>query len=74
VYRVDKAERIAETIKSKELESQALAFIERLKNTPVEPYPDCDRPVAAYDPRWLSVAKTHFEQGFMALNRAIKDE
>lgn len=23
------------------------------------------------DQRWLSVAKTHFEQGFMALNRAI---
>lgn len=23
------------------------------------------------DPRWLAVAKTHFEQGFMALNRAV---
>jgi hypothetical protein len=23
------------------------------------------------DLRWLSVARTHFEQGFMALNRAI---
>jgi hypothetical protein len=23
------------------------------------------------DPRWLSIARTHIEQGFMALNRAI---
>jgi hypothetical protein len=23
------------------------------------------------DKRWLAIAKTHFEQGFMALNRAI---
>ena len=26
---------------------------------------------AAYDKRWLSIARTHFEQGYMALNRAI---
>jgi hypothetical protein len=25
------------------------------------------------DPRWLAVARTHFEQGFMALNRAITE-
>lgn len=24
-----------------------------------------------YDPRWLAIAKTHIEQGFMALNRAV---
>lgn len=24
-----------------------------------------------YDARWVSVAVTHFEQGFMALNRAV---
>lgn len=23
------------------------------------------------DPRWLAIARTHFEQGFMALNRAL---
>jgi hypothetical protein len=23
------------------------------------------------DPRWLSIAKTHFEEGFMAYNRSI---
>ena len=26
---------------------------------------------AKYDKRWLSIARTHFEQGYMALNRAI---
>jgi hypothetical protein len=26
---------------------------------------------AAIDQRWLAVARTHFEQGFMALNRAV---
>lgn len=25
----------------------------------------------AYDVRWLAIAKTHFQQGFMALNRAV---
>ncbi len=23
------------------------------------------------DPRWISIARTHFEEGFMAMNRAI---
>lgn len=23
------------------------------------------------DPRWLHIARTHFEQGFMALNRSV---
>lgn len=23
------------------------------------------------DPRWLAIARTHLEQGFMALNRAV---
>jgi len=27
--------------------------------------------VEGTDPRWLSIARTHLEQGFMALNRSI---
>ncbi len=27
--------------------------------------------VPHYDPRWLALARTHIEQGFMALNRAV---
>lgn len=26
---------------------------------------------AHFDPRWLAVAQTHFQEGFMALNRAV---
>lgn len=25
----------------------------------------------AYDQRWIAVARTHFQEGFMALNRAV---
>lgn len=28
-------------------------------------------PEDAADPRWLAIARTHFEQAYMALNRAI---
>lgn len=28
-------------------------------------------PQAPIDGRWLAVARTHFEQGYMALNRAV---
>lgn len=31
----------------------------------------CDLEPNFTDRRWLSIARTHFEQGFMALNRAI---
>ena len=31
--------------------------------------PAKDQP--AYDRRWAALARTHFEQGFMALNRAV---
>lgn len=27
-------------------------------------------PIEKYDGRWLSIARTHFEQAFMAMNRA----
>lgn len=27
--------------------------------------------VALCDPRWLAIARTHFQEGFMALNRAV---
>lgn len=26
---------------------------------------------APYDPRWVAIARTHFQEGFMALNRAV---
>lgn len=28
-------------------------------------------PPTGYDQRWLAIARSHFEQGFMALNRSV---
>lgn len=36
-------------------------------NVPGEPSPQ----MVFLDQRWVSIAKTHFQEGFMALNRAI---
>lgn len=30
-----------------------------------------NHPQLEIDPRWLAIARTHLEQGFMALNRAV---
>lgn len=35
------------------------------------PSPGGCGPKGAYDGRWLAVARTHFEQGYMALNRSV---
>lgn len=43
---------------NKELEEQLLRILDTLKEKDV-------------DLRWLAIARTHFEQGFMALNRSI---
>ena len=32
---------------------------------------DSEGSVPVYDGRWLAIARSHFEQGFMALNRAV---
>jgi hypothetical protein len=43
--------------RSKETEERLLRFVDSLDGIG--------------DPRWLAVARTHVQQGFMALNRAI---
>jgi hypothetical protein len=43
----------------KELEETCLGAIRRLEDD------------ASYDPRWIAIGKTHIQQGFMALCRAI---
>jgi len=51
----------------KEMEERILRRIDWLS-----PHFDAmDGPRGGADPRWLAVARTHIEQGFMALNRAI---
>ena len=46
----------------KRLEEELLRRLDGLANTDWAPFAD---------PRWLSIARTHFEQGLMALNRAV---
>ena len=47
----------------KEMEANVLAELDDLKNKAT--------PTGGYTVRWLSIAKTHIQQGFMAANRAI---
>lgn len=57
-YSAQSDERVALVNENKEMEERLLRHIEDLNPNVV-------------DPRWLAIARTHFEQGFMALNRAI---
>jgi hypothetical protein len=45
--------------KNKRIEESILRVMDAMKETP------------AFDQRWLAIARTHLEQGFMALNRSI---
>ena len=46
----------------KTLEERLLRVVENLEKA------GCDGPI---DPRWLRIAATHFQEGFMALNRSV---
>lgn len=47
----------------KMLEEKVLQQLDRLAGAAAD--------TGEFDARWLSVARTHIEQGFMALNRAV---
>jgi hypothetical protein len=57
-YKPQSTANVEQVNRNKETEERLLRLIETLKDTDA-------------DGRWLAVAKTHFEEGFMALNRAI---
>jgi hypothetical protein len=52
---------IAEVNANKQLEELVLRRVEWIQQQAQIPY----------DPRWAALAKTHIQEGFMALNRAI---
>ena len=56
-YSAQSADRVALVNQNKELEEQVLRAIEGL--------------AAQADPRWLAIARTQIELGFMSMNRAI---
>lgn len=62
-YRPQSEQSVAEVNYNKELEERVLRQIDRL--TPKGPG------VVSVDPRWLAIARTNIELGFMALNRAV---
>jgi hypothetical protein len=58
-YQPQSAERVKAVNANKASEERLLRQLEELVKSKTA------------DPRWCSIARTHFEQGFMALNRAI---
>ena len=58
-YRPQSKDNVDVVNQNKRLEEQVLRALDLLAN-----WPDVD-------PRWLSIGRTHIEQGFMAMNRAI---
>lgn len=58
-YRAQSTERVDMVNDNKVTEERILRMI------------DEQRSKGQLDPRWASIAKTHFEEGFMALNRAV---
>lgn len=56
------AHRIALVNAFKEMEERLLRELDAMADTAKHP---------RFDPRWLATARTHFEQGFMALNRSV---
>ena len=60
-YRPQSTEALALVNRFKEAEERILREIDQLR---------LPGPVSA-DGRWLAMARTHIEQGFMALNRAV---
>lgn len=56
---------------NKEMEERLLRLIEKLQNNLPISTASGSVNYATADGRWLSIARTHFEIAFMALNRAI---
>jgi hypothetical protein len=58
-YRAQSDQTVAQVNRNKEIEEDVLRVLDALKE------------IADVDQRWLAVGRTHIEQGFMAVNRAI---
>jgi hypothetical protein len=58
-YRTQSEANVALVNGNKQDEELVLRQLDRMTGNP------------AFDQRWLAIARTHFEQGYMALNRAI---
>lgn len=67
-YQPQSDERVALVNSFKQAEERLLRLIEEA-NSRGHKY--ADGTIGPLDQRWYAIATTHFEQGFMALNRAV---
>jgi len=78
-YQPQSDEKVALVNRFKEMEERLLRELDSLGNpkttSVMAPTKDGDvvtwRPVGDVDQRWLAIARTHFQEGFMALNRSV---
>ena len=61
-YTTQSQERVKQVNLNKMMEERLLRELDQLRQS------GCDGPV---DQRWIAIAGTHFQEGFMAMNRAI---
>lgn len=62
-YTAQSSQKVALVNQNKQMEEKLLQHMDRMAAAAAE--------TGEFDTRWLTVARTHVEQGFMALNRAI---
>lgn len=67
-YRSQSEEAVAVVNENKALEERILRQLDRLAGRTA---PSRNTDVLIVDPRWLAIARTSIEQGFMALNRSV---
>lgn len=63
-YKPQSDERVTLVNLNKETEERLLRLLDRMEQEGTGDGP-------AFDRRWITIARAHFEQGFMALNRAV---
>lgn len=62
-YTTQSPQKVALVNQNKRLEEQVLRQLDMIT--------DAAKATGEFDARWLSIARTHIEQGFMAMNRAV---
>lgn len=75
-YTAQSAEKVALVNSFKEIEERLLRELDALsleRTSIAKKWGAIDKqtPYPTYDLRWIAVARTHFQEGFMALNRAV---